>query len=506
LKLLYGVIKKLHHPQQKQHCIYPPKSILGNKFRLGRQEDAHEFLSYLLDKMQNSELNIAGINPEQSGWRNKLPIPRLDETTFIHRIFGGYYRSQLKCSKCGYLSNTYDPFLDVSLEISHAKNLISALEIFSKQEVLSKYNEWKCGGCSKKVCASKELSIFRPPLCLIIQLKRFKFGRYGGFVKISKSINFPLELSLNLSDDRICQYFLTGVIVHIGSSVNSGHYTAFILKPSSSNKFQWYHMDDSYVTKVSEATVLQQSDAYILFYSRKEVKSEFPLPPTSSTELHQENQNKKKSTQFPTSNTEPQAIKSSIKEDKEKSPKHKSVSSEPVHHRPLNDSMELKKNENPKNNFDKDSIMKNNTTNKKNVLLKSSSSKSTSIEVNMNNLKRKQSKPWTSTLPNTFANNLLGNNVKINQWNEENETNNERDVIAKELRKKELLRQRKIQLNTWDAHLDQAKMKKIKNKQDVELVNIPTAENPFHRIQSSLQVMKKGKRKGFGMYSSQKRK
>jgi hypothetical protein len=41
----------------------------------------------------------------------------------------------------------------------------------------------------------------------------------------------------------------------------------------------WYHMDDSFVEAVSEKTVLRERDAYVLFYSRKEVKLEFPQPP-----------------------------------------------------------------------------------------------------------------------------------------------------------------------------------------------------------------------------------
>jgi hypothetical protein len=40
-------------------------------------------------------LFLTGINPLKNGWRDRLPIPRLDETTLIHRMFGGYFRSQV---------------------------------------------------------------------------------------------------------------------------------------------------------------------------------------------------------------------------------------------------------------------------------------------------------------------------------------------------------------------------------------------------------------------------
>ena len=80
-------------------------------------------------------------------------------------------------------------------------------------------------------------------------------GRGGS--KISKSIDFPAELNLPLSDGRKCEYYLTGIVVHTGGSASSGHYTAFVKKPDSPNRNdQWYHKDDSFVEPVSEKEVL----------------------------------------------------------------------------------------------------------------------------------------------------------------------------------------------------------------------------------------------------------
>jgi len=271
----------------------------GYKFRPGRQEDAHEFLVHLLDVMQDGELRAAGINQHSRGWRDSLPIPRLDETTVVHRIFGGYFRSQVQCTKCGYQSNTYDPFWDLSLEVSKksSTSIASAFKEFSRKETLDKNNQWRCSGCRKAVCAIKQLTVFRPPLALCIQLKRFAFSggfghgnftgytkgmRFGGFgegSKISKSIEFPARLRLPLSDGRKCEYALTGIVVHLGTSATSGHYTSFVKKPGNDESDRWYHMDDSYVESVSEKTVLKQKDVYLLFYCRIEVKLELPSPP-----------------------------------------------------------------------------------------------------------------------------------------------------------------------------------------------------------------------------------
>lgn len=267
----------------------------GYTFRKGRQEDAHEFLVHLLDAMHDGELRDAGINQRMSGWRDRLPTPRLDETTFLHRIFGGYLRSQLQCPKCNYCSNTYDPFLDLALEVSSKaiKSVADAFFEFTKKETLDSDNRWRCGGCSQHVRAKKALTVFRPPLSLCVQMKRFAFGslnsgfqarnRFGGGGhgnKITKAIAFPAEMKLPLSDSRSCEYTLTGVVIHVGGSSDSGHYTAYVRKPGV-GKSEWYHMDDSYVQAVSEKTVVEQRNAYLLFYCRKEVKLEFPSPPSN---------------------------------------------------------------------------------------------------------------------------------------------------------------------------------------------------------------------------------
>lgn len=283
----------------------------GHKFRPGRQEDAHEFLVHLMDMMHDGELKAAGIDQKKSGWRNSIPIPRLEETTVVHRMFGGYLRSQVKCTRCQYSSNTYDPFLDLSLEISanNVKSISTAFAQFTRKETLDTDNKWKCSGCKQRVCATKQLTCFRPPLSLCIQLKRFTFsaGGHAGAVhhkggwgfghfsgkgmgmarggsKSNKPIEFPALLKLPLSDGRKCDYELTGIVIHVGGSATSGHYTAYVRRPNShgDHNNNWYHMDDSYVKPVSEKTVLKQKDAYLLFYCRKEVKLEIPSPPPRS--------------------------------------------------------------------------------------------------------------------------------------------------------------------------------------------------------------------------------
>jgi ubiquitin carboxyl-terminal hydrolase 36/42 len=60
------------------------------RFRLGRQEDAHEYLRCVLDAMH--ETFLKHIKPK--------PPPELASTTFIHRIFGGKLRSEVGGRLC----------------------------------------------------------------------------------------------------------------------------------------------------------------------------------------------------------------------------------------------------------------------------------------------------------------------------------------------------------------------------------------------------------------------
>ena len=61
---------------------------IGKRFRVGRQEDAHEFLRLLLDSFQKAELRLLGL--KETDARQKV------EATFVHNVFGGYFRNQLK--------------------------------------------------------------------------------------------------------------------------------------------------------------------------------------------------------------------------------------------------------------------------------------------------------------------------------------------------------------------------------------------------------------------------
>jgi ubiquitin carboxyl-terminal hydrolase 36/42 len=253
---------------------------IGRHFRAGRQEDSHEFLRYLVEALQRASLR--GLPPEQL-----RASPRLAETSVVHSIFGGYLRSQVKCAACTYESNTFDPFLDLSLELEGQPSVPRALQAFTAPERLDAENQYRCERCRRLSRATKRLSIHRAPAVLTMQLKRFKAGPFGNF-KISKFVEYPDRLSLaeymSPQQERPPEpradgpwYRLYAVLVHEGASTRSGHYYCFV---KNSNGV-WYMMNDDAVHQVSLATVLRQQ-AYVLFYIR-ESPLQSPSPPLSTT-------------------------------------------------------------------------------------------------------------------------------------------------------------------------------------------------------------------------------
>ena len=102
---------------------------------------------------------------------------------------------QVKCTICSTCSNTYDPLLDLSLEINRADSLTKALNRFTAVEALEGDNEYYCANCQKKVRALKQFTIDKSPTILTIQFKRFSGSDSSGG-KIDKNIDFGRTLAM----------------------------------------------------------------------------------------------------------------------------------------------------------------------------------------------------------------------------------------------------------------------------------------------------------------------
>jgi len=229
---------------------------LSRNFAPGRQADAHEFIRFLLDDMNRILLGIP---------RGKICHDRQQEMqTLVHEIFGGCYESKVSCQSCGSSSNTFEPFLDVSLDLEGVNTITKALKNFITPERLFGRNRYFCSQCKQKKDASKVFQFRRIPNVFIFHLKRFRFTRKETkFVSYDETLDFSSFMPMkDITDDNSLHYRLCAVVVHEGFSIHGGHYYAFV---RNSNGI-WYLKDDECTRQVGIQTVLQQR-AYLLFYS-----------------------------------------------------------------------------------------------------------------------------------------------------------------------------------------------------------------------------------------------
>ncbi|GFZ17151.1 ubiquitin-specific protease 20 [Actinidia rufa] len=246
--------------------IVSPWKLVGNlsyfssNFRRFQQEDAHEFLQCLLDRLENCFTYSK---------TKDTTLPSEDEN-LVKQIFGGRLISKLRCCNCGHCSDSYEPLVDLSLEIENVDTLPSALESFTQVEKIEDIEtQYTCENCKERVSIEKQLILDQAPSIAQFHLKRFKND--GSFVeKIDKHVEFPLDLDLlpyvngSPNSNVELKYDLYAVVVHTGFSSTSGHYYSFV----RSARDAWYRLDDSKVARVQEDYVLSQ-EAYILFYAKQ---------------------------------------------------------------------------------------------------------------------------------------------------------------------------------------------------------------------------------------------
>ncbi|XP_051170275.1 ubiquitin carboxyl-terminal hydrolase 3-like [Leptopilina boulardi] len=254
------------------------------RFRGYQQQDAHEFLTYMLDRLHTELLQLLPrLGHEPLGLRGKQSI--------VTAVFGGTLLSVVHCMNCRTDSKTHEPFQDLSLDIpdrlqrrtkdqEEVCSLTYSLSRFFKVEELADSELYFCDNCMGKQRSTKRFWIHRLPNVLCLHIKRFRWcNSYRS--KVDTQVDFPMEsldmstftvrgvTGAKLSAQNNYLYDLAAVIVHHGSGAGTGHYTAFAVHDG-----QWFHFNDSSVRPASTDAVAK-CKPYILFYVRKE----FSIPP-----------------------------------------------------------------------------------------------------------------------------------------------------------------------------------------------------------------------------------
>ncbi|XP_005856935.1 PREDICTED: ubiquitin carboxyl-terminal hydrolase 2 [Myotis brandtii] len=275
------------------------------------QQDAQEFLRFLLDGLHN-EVNRVTVRPKSTPenldhlpddekgrqmWRKYLER----EDSRIGDLFVGQLKSSLTCTDCGYCSTVFDPFWDLSLPIAKRGypevTLMDCMRLFTKEDVLDGDEKPVSGlphrpgpgqatagravsgpffsclllcpwrGARRQGTGPVILTLLAPCLSLmrfLPDLKRFSESRVRTS-KLTTFVNFPLrDLDLRefaSENTNHAVYNLYAVSNHSGTTMG-GHYTAYCRSPATG---EWHTFNDSSVTPMSSSQV-RTSDAYLLFY------------------------------------------------------------------------------------------------------------------------------------------------------------------------------------------------------------------------------------------------
>uniref|UniRef100_A0A0R3RW66 Ubiquitin carboxyl-terminal hydrolase 36 n=1 Tax=Elaeophora elaphi TaxID=1147741 RepID=A0A0R3RW66_9BILA len=227
---------------------------------LGAQEDAHEALNHILDALdseaQNGTFSDRNLNNPLNGPR--FPTP-------VEQLFAGTLRNQVQCSTCSAILINYERFRELNLGIKKPSydrriTLEDLLDDYFGNEVLTSFN---CNKCKRSTQIQRSSRILRAPNLLLIQIKRF--NSFGG--KIGVHVNFNLRMNLERYVHRAAEahfYELTGIVQHMGSAVEHGHYIAIV---RGFDGRSYYLFDDEQRHRVSLAE-LHNTQAYMLLYVR----------------------------------------------------------------------------------------------------------------------------------------------------------------------------------------------------------------------------------------------
>ena len=266
------------------------------EFRRMRQQDSHDFLRLLFN----------ALDEEHGEAERRAGGPR--EPALHQQQFGGQLLSRVVCQVCRNVTEVEEAMLDLSLAIPPAASdahvdgilrslrslrigsvspndelsLVDMLDYWARPATLVDENAFACEHCAKDdpagrrwiyQPASKQFFLKQPPQNLVFHLQRFAISSMGArsarYSKDHTHIQIPLTLDLAHvalgSAGGGQRYRLTGMVVHEGTSVDSGHYIAVVRYGGAG---PWWCASDTAVRPVS-ATSLSAFNPYLVFYTRE---------------------------------------------------------------------------------------------------------------------------------------------------------------------------------------------------------------------------------------------
>ena len=249
----------------------------------GEQNDPHELMAYLLDKIHDAKKTKTRITEPTN-------IDTLDTYTKLYYLnykkryendyslfvknFYYYILNCVQCNQCKNITHDASPsdILCVSIpETPHSRshndtNIYDCLNDMFKIENI----QYKCEKCNNHENNVIQKKIMVTPKTLVIKIKRY-YSKGTNLVKNNSFIKYPpiLDMMPYIICDSSQKYELYGIINHTGM-LDFGHYYSYVRKYNRKDKKfsnQWYCCNDSNVSEITNEQVFNSQNAYILFYN-----------------------------------------------------------------------------------------------------------------------------------------------------------------------------------------------------------------------------------------------
>ncbi|CCC67995.1 hypothetical protein NCAS_0A14370 [Naumovozyma castellii] len=268
-KSLTGVVSPVEFVK-----VLKKENILFNSMM---QQDAHEFLNFLLNELSEYLQNHIS---HPSNKPTDIPFKN-----YVIDLFQGVLTNRIKCLTCDNITSRDEPFLDFPIGVKGDENIDiqDVLRCYHTREMLNGSNKFYCSQCCGLQEAERIVGLKQLPHTLALHLKRFKYSEEQNTnIKLFNKVQYPLKLDVaSTFDSSIAKkYELTGVVIHMGGSPQHGHYVSLC----KNDKFGWLLFDDETVESVTEKTVLEftgdssnQATAYVLFYKELDEKDTKPV-------------------------------------------------------------------------------------------------------------------------------------------------------------------------------------------------------------------------------------
>ena len=211
-----------------------------------------------------SKTGLSVLQTAVSFWQNHLQYNQ----SIIDRYWRLLEVTEVRCRECATRTFTFSSWFCLMLPVTEATTLEAAMRKKCKPELIQDFH---CNHCRRATNSDRSEYYARMPPLVCVVLNRFNSptALASSSSKCVDRVSWDfnnLDLtpyflhpsdcspSTGVGDDRAFtgpfHYECYAVLIHVGGSVNSGHYYAYVRDQGTHDPYAWYCCNDERVTKV----------------------------------------------------------------------------------------------------------------------------------------------------------------------------------------------------------------------------------------------------------------